>query len=135
MDSLKTLQAINLAIWLRNNAHLISKQELISNIQDLAKFDLFSCRQIQRICGGRIGYTTIARYIKKSSRTGGFVNPNSLEIIREILYAKHNGQINYLAIRAVLADGTSQNMVSKLTGVAQSTISKYLGGDNGKVVK
>lgn len=131
MDSLKVLQAINLAIWIRDNAHLISRKDLMLRIGELSSFGLFSNRQLEKICRSKISYTTIGRSTGKTSRTGGKINPDSFEVIRDILYAKHNGQVNYTAIKSVLSDGTSQNMVSKLTGVAQSTISKYLGGSNG----
>ncbi len=135
MDSLKILQAINLAIWIRDNGHLISRKDLMANIEELAGYGIFSSRQLQKICRNRISYTTISRRTGKSSKTGGNINPDSLETIRDVLYAKHNGQINYLAISSILADGTSQGMVSRLTGVAQSTISKRLGGNGGETFK
>lgn len=127
INSTHALQAINLAIFIRDNAQNMPKETLVWRIQDLAEYDIFSNRQIQSICRGKISYTTIGSYTQKSSKSGGNLNPDSLEDIREILYGKHNDQIKYQVIERVLKEGTSQGMISKLTGVAQSTISKHFG--------
>lgn len=121
------LQAINEAIWVRDNAKQIDRSLLIERLQDLAEYEVFSNRQMQAICGNTISYTTIGNYTRKTSKNGGRLAPESLEDIREILFEKHNGRINYKAIERVLQTGTSQGMISKLTGVAQSTISKHFG--------
>jgi len=121
------LQAINEAIWIRDHAKQIERSLLIERLQDLAEYDLFSNRQMQSICGKVISYTTIGGYTQKTSKNGGRLAPESLEDIRDILFEKHNGRINYKAIERVLQAGTSQGMISKLTGVAQSTISKHFG--------
>jgi hypothetical protein len=122
------LQAINLAIWIRDNSKKIEREVLIYNIQDLAEYDIFSNRQIQAICRNELSYTTIGGYTNKTSKNGGKLNPESLEDLRDILFSRHNDQINYKAIERALQAGTSQGMISKLTGVAQSTISKHFGG-------
>jgi hypothetical protein len=122
------LQAINLAIWIRDNSKKIEREVLVYNIQDLAEYDIFSNRQIQAICRNELSYTTIGGYTQKKSKNGGNLNPESLEDLRDILFSKHNDQINYKAIERALKAGTSQGMISKLTGVAQSTISKHFGG-------
>lgn len=121
------LQAINEAIWIRDNAKKIERSLLVERLQDLAEYSVFSNRQMQAICGNVISYTTIGGYTRKTSKNGGRLAPESLEDIREILFEKHNGRINYKAIERVLQCGTSQGMISKLTGVAQSTISKHFG--------
>jgi hypothetical protein len=122
------LQAINLAIWVRDNSKKVEREVLVYNLQDLAEYGIFSNRQLQAICRNELSYTTIGGYTNKTSKNGGNFNPESLEDLREILFAKHNGQINYKAIERALQTGTSQGMISKLTGVAQSTISKHFGG-------
>jgi hypothetical protein len=128
INSTHQLQAINLAMWIRDNCKQVEREVLVYNIQDLAEYNIFSNRQIQSICRNEISYTTIGGLTQKTSKSGGNFNPESLEDLREILFAKHNGQINYKAIERVLQTGTSQGMISKLTGVAQSTISKHFGG-------
>lgn len=128
MNATHQLQAINLAIWIRDNSKKVEREVLVYNIQNLAEYDIFSNRQMQAICRNELSYTTIGGYTQKKSKSGGKLNPESLEDLREILFAKHNGQINYKAIERALQTGTSQGMISKLTGVAQSTISKHFGG-------
>jgi hypothetical protein len=128
INSIHQLQAINLAIWIRDNARKVDREVLVYNLQNLAEYNVFSNRQLQAICLGELSYTTIGGYTQKKTKNGGNFSPESLENLREILYAKHNGQINYQAIERALTQGTSQGMISKLTGVAQSTISKHFGG-------
>lgn len=127
IKGMQELQAINEAIWIRDNAKNIERSLLIERLQDLAEYEIFSNRQLQSICGSAISYTTIGGYTRKTSKNGGRLAPEGLEDIREILFEKHNGRINYKAIERVLQTGTSQGMISKLTGVAQSTISKHFG--------
>jgi DNA-binding NarL/FixJ family response regulator len=122
------LQAINLAIWIRDNSKKVDKEVLVYNIQNLAEYGIFSNRQMQAICRNELSYTTIGGYTQKKSKSGGNFSPESLEDLRDILFSKHNDQINYKAIERALGHGTSQGMISKLTGVAQSTISKHFGG-------
>jgi hypothetical protein len=128
MKATHQLQAINLAIWIRDNCKNVEKEVLIYNIQNLAEYEIFSNRQMQAICRNELSYTTIGGYTQKTSKNGGNFSPESLEDLREILFSKHNDQINYKAIERALGHGTSQGMISKLTGVAQSTISKHFGG-------
>lgn len=129
MNSILMLQALNLAIWVRDNAKLCERNYLIEQLQNLAEYEIFSNRQLEAICQKRISYATIGGYTQKNTKHGGRLNPDSLEEIREVLFAKHEGRIAYSTINAILEAGTSQNMVSKLTGVAQSTISKHFGGN------
>lgn len=128
MDSIKTLEAVNLAIWIRDHSGTATKESLLASILELSSYDLFSNRQLAKICRNRISYPTIRKYTLKNNKSGGRINPNSLEEIRDILYARHNGVNNYNLIKIVLEDGTSQGMISKLTGVPQSSISKNIGG-------
>lgn len=127
IKGMQELQAINEAIWIRDNAKKIERSLLIERLQDLAEYEIFSNRQLQAICGNVISYTTIGGYTRKSTKNGGRLAVESLEDIREILFEKHNDRINYKAIERVLQTGTSQGMISRLTGVAQSTISKHFG--------
>lgn len=128
MNPAHQLQAINLAIWIRDNCKDVEKEVLVYNIQNLAEYGIFSNRQMQSICRNELSYTTIGGYTQKKSKSGGNFSPESLEDLRDILFSKHNDQINYKAIERALGYGTSQGMISKLTGVAQSTISKHFGG-------
>lgn len=124
------LQAINEAIWIRENASKISRELLIERLQELSEYTLFSNRQMAKICGNKISHNVLGMYIQKSNKSGGNFNPTSLEDIREALFSKERKRINYNAILRALEAGTSQGVVSKLTGISQSTISRKF-GENG----
>ena len=124
MDQIHKLNAINEAIWIRDNALRVSKEILIERIQDLAEYEVFSNRQLAKICLNAIGYNTIRAYVNKSDKSGGNLAIESLEDIREVLFSKERKAISLDAIRRVLATGTSQGMLSRLTGVSQTLISR-----------
>lgn len=124
------LQAINEAIWIRDNANKISRDLLIERLQELSEYSLFSNRQMSKICGNKISHNVLGGYIQKSDKSGGNFNPTSLEDIREALFSKERKRINYNAILRALEAGTSQGVISKLTGISQSTISRKF-GENG----
>lgn len=124
MKSIERLYAINEAIWIRDNAQVISVPVLIEKLQNLAEYKLYSSRQMANICGGVLKHNTISGYVGKSDKSGGRFNPASLEDIREALFSKERGRIDYVSVKNALDFGTSQGMVSKLTGINQSMISR-----------
>jgi hypothetical protein len=126
LQQIDRLQAINEAIWLRDNCERISKELLIERLQDLSVYGLFSSRQLARICGNLISHSTISNYIQKKTRGGGKIAPESLEDLREALFSKERGAISYPHVKNALEAGTSQNMVSRTTGINQSSISRKL---------
>lgn len=127
MQEQTLLYAINEAIWLRDNAKKISTELLYQRVYEIAEYGLFSNRQIALIIDGAVSYATISRILDKTDKTGGKLNPKSLEDISEILFSKARGRTNYKLIKKVLTEGTSQGMISRLTGVPQSAISKKVG--------
>ena len=128
MGAEQKLYAINEAIWLRDNAQKISLDLLALRIQEIAEYDVFSNRQISVIVGGILSHATIGKLVKKEDKSGGRLNPKSLEDISLALFSKARGRIDYSAIERALEAGTSQGMISKLSGISQSTISKKFGG-------
>lgn len=121
---MEVAQALNSAIWLRDNVDHLSKSDLESAVKSLGECRVFSSRQISAIINGRMTHSTIAQLIGKTDRTGGSLNPGTLDILRNILYGRANNKTDYALIKQALDDGTSQNMVSKLTGVSQGSISR-----------
>jgi len=119
-------EALNEAIWIRDNADTIDKETLIDAVKDLAKYRIFSSRQMSAITNGRLSHTTISRMINKHDRTGGNLNVGTLDILRSILYNRANGNTDYNLIHDAVGSGTSQGMVSKITGISQSAISKNI---------
>jgi hypothetical protein len=118
--------ALNKAIWLRDKVNDLTKEEAIFHIKDLASHDVFSSRQLSAIANGVVHHSTISKLIGKKNRTGGNLNVGTLDILRHILFTRADSGTDFGLIASAVGMGTSQGMVSKLTGVNQSTISKKL---------
>lgn len=124
MESIARLQAVNEAIWIRDNCERISKDMLIDRLQEISEYGLFSNRQLARICNNKVSHAMIGQYTKKNSNAGGRIAPESLEDLREALFSKERRSISYPHVQKALEAGTSQGMVAKITGINQSSISR-----------
>lgn len=129
-EALRVASALNEAIWLRDNIDLLNRAEIEEAIQRLGAFDVFSNRQIRAITAGKVSHQAVARITNKSDRSGGNLNPGSLELLRSVLYRRADSESDFDLIAQAVEQGTSQHMISKLTGVSQSTISKKLKEEN-----
>lgn len=121
------LRAVNEAIWLREHAAKIDRAKLFEVIEDIGEYNIFSARQLSAITGNLISHQTVARVCKKSERTGGKLNPKSLDDIKQCFHDRINGTIDYSLISQIAANGTSQGMIEKLTGISQTKISRGIG--------
>lgn len=131
MDRAKEMmiaEALNQAIWLRDNAHSVDNEELVRRVKDLGKYSIFSARQLSAITDGLLTHHVITKLISKTDKTGGNLNIGTLEILRNVLYSRADDRTDYKLIASAINMGTSQGMVSKLTGVPQGSISKKLRG-------
>jgi len=86
MDDVLKLRALNEAIWLRDNAHRIDKAQTFQIVEDIGEYGIYSARQIANFTKGKLSHQTVARLCAKTDRTGGRLNIDSLEDIRECLY-------------------------------------------------
>lgn len=129
---MEVAQALNSAIWLRDNVDHLSKSDLEEAVKSLGELRVFSSRQLCAIINGRLTHSTISQLIGKTDRTGGSLNPGTLDILRNILYSRANKKTDFNLIKQALDGGTSQNMVSKLTGVSQGVISRKVRNDGSK---
>ena len=120
--------ALNKAIWLRESVEGFDREQIIKHIKDIAIHDVFSSRQLSAIVNGAVHHSTISKMIQKKTKTGGNLNVGTLDILRTVLYSRANETTDYSLIAKAVGMGTSQGMVSKLTGVNQGTISKRLRG-------
>ena len=116
--------ALNEAIWLRDHVDHISRSEIDERIIAISKYGMFSSRQISAICNGKVSPATVAGLIGKTDKTGGNLNPGTLEILRAILYSRADKTTDKALIKEALEQGNSQGMISKLTGVSQSLVSQ-----------
>jgi hypothetical protein len=126
-EQINNAEAMSFAIWLRDRSHQMDNEELIKNIKELAAYSVFSSRQISSIISHKISHSVISKIIKKKDKTGGNLNVATLEILRSILYSRSDGKPDYQLISQALEKGTSQGMISRLTGISQSSISRGVG--------
>lgn len=123
---IKLAEALNLAIWLRDNCDNMSKSRLLDEVEKLGEYKLFSSRQICAIINNNLTHSTIAKTIQKGDKTGGALNPGTLDILRNVLYSRAEDKRDIKLIQDAFGMGTSQSMIARLTGIPQSTISKEL---------
>lgn len=124
MNQMQRLEVISVAMWLRDHANTTSNEELLEKCVYLSSFGVFSNRNITRLINNKLSHTTIGRHTQKTTRNGGSIAPESLEDIRDALFSKEANKIDYQAIFRAWKHGTSQNMIAKLTGIPQSSISR-----------
>lgn len=124
IEALHIAAALNEAIWVRDHAETIPKEELFEAVSLLGSYEVFSSRQISAITNGRLSPAAVSGIVGKSDKTGGNLNPGTLEILRGILYSRADKRTDKRLIKAALGEGNSQGMIAKLTGVSQSLVSK-----------
>lgn len=125
-QEMRVAQALNEAIWLRDNIASLEKPEIIEAITRIGKLEIFSSRQLSAITNGAIQHSTISKLIGKNNKTGGKLNVGTLDILRTILINRADSATDFRLIADAVGQGTSQGMVEKLTGVNQGTISKKI---------
>jgi hypothetical protein len=129
MDRAKEMhiaQALNEAIWLRDNVYSLEEAELLERIKALGSYSVFSSRQLSAIVDGKVPHGRITKIIGKTDKTGGNLNVGTLDILRSILVSRATDGTDYSLIAGAVSMGTSQGMVAKLTGVPQGSISKKI---------
>ena len=127
-NEIKIAELLNLAIWIRDNVDSMELGEIKKQIVLMADYEVLSSRQMSAIVNNRISHSMISKMIDKGSKTGGNLNVGTLEILRNVLYSRANGETDYKLIKEAIGQGTSQGMISKLTGVSQSSISRRRNG-------
>lgn len=126
LQEIKVAEALNQAIWLRDNVETLLDFEIEDHIVEIGKYGIFSSRQLSAIVHGKVKHNRISKLIGKTDRTGGNLNVGTLDLLRNILLNRADDGTDYKLIASAVGMGTSQGMVSKLTGVPQGTISKNL---------
>ncbi len=127
MNKHDVVLAIALSIRLRDESMASERDSLLPIAQQICEYGVFSNRQVSKISNGKIHHAVISKISKKSTRTGGSINPKSLEEIRELLFASEKGSVNWDLAKKVIEDGTSMTMISKLTGISKTTMSRKIG--------
>lgn len=125
-EELRIASAMNEAIYLRDNVAELQRSEVEKGVKRLASYGVFSNRQIHAIINGALSIKVVAELTGKSDRSGGSLNPGSLDLLLSVLYSRAAQDEEYELIAQAVELGTSHHMVSKLTGIHRSTISKRL---------
>lgn len=123
-EAMNVAAALNEAIWIRDHVDTIEKAQLLEVVATLGSYGVFSSRQISAITNGKLSPASVSGIISKTDKTGGNLNPGTLEILRAILYSRADKRTDKRLIKAALGEGNSQGMIAKLTGVSQSFVSK-----------
>lgn len=120
----KALVFIALAIKLRDNAHKLSDDEFKELVNELALYGVMSNRQLAKLTKNRMTHVAIGKFIAKTNKTGGSVNPSDLEKIRAIIFSKSVRKTDYRLAREVVDNGTSYGMLFRLTKVRWEDIKR-----------
>lgn len=118
------LRALNEAIWLRDHAAKLDRAKLFEVIENIGEYGIFSARQLSALTENQISHQTVTKLCGKTEKTGGKLNPKSLDEIKQCFHDRINNKVDYSLISKILGSGTSQGMLGKLTGISQAKISR-----------
>lgn len=111
MNDLDTV--VDLYKW---HSHL-SVEDIEGSLSQL-KDPVFSARMMEKVT--ELPFQVVMNAMDKRTKTGGRLNPETLETIRDL---RDHG-FNKADVIWVLKKGTSQNLLARLTGLSQSQISR-----------
>jgi hypothetical protein len=76
----------------------------------------------------RISHLAIGKVTNKTSKSGGKLNPATLEMLRDLLFKFNEGRIDWDTVERVALMGTSQSMISRITGISKTQINRRILG-------
>lgn len=120
MKTQERLSAVAMAITIRDSAQSLEADKLIDGIKKLNEHQLFSIRQIAKLSNK--SPSTLSRLIAKKSKVGGRLNPAHLENLRALIFQKDLGEVDYHMVSKMIKEGTSPDVIEKITGISKSTI-------------
>lgn len=116
------------AIYRRREA--LKSDGMAEAIATLAAHGLWSRRQIMAITGA--GEYRVRLAVGKVDRTGGRFNPDTLDLLLELFEIQDQNEQNPHLIALIIDMGTSARMLSRLSGIPESTV-KWIYSTAGKV--
>lgn len=119
-----TLTALNEAIALYNKSTTLTRQQRYDAVVSLAEWNLFNVQQLSQISG--LSKSTIYPWVPENKRgRNGKLNPRTLDTLRQMrLNRNAKLPVSDALLDIALENGNSQAVVARLTGIAQSTISR-----------
>jgi hypothetical protein len=126
MNKHEVIMAIGLAIHLRESHRVSSMASVEETVKKLSDFGIFSNRQLANIAKGSISHSHIAKLTNKTAKSGGRLNPADLESVRDLMLQADAGRIDWELVKLTVRRGTSQNLLSKLTGISKSQINRKI---------
>lgn len=124
MDSSQRHSLLSQAVWLKENNSTLNKGEVFYYITELDTLGEFSVKQLSNISNNKISASSLYRYLVDKPRKGGRLNTGSLRELFELFKECELGAVDYRVIKRIINAGTSQNVIARLAGISQSSISR-----------
>jgi hypothetical protein len=124
MNNLQRYGLLSQAVWLKENNATLNKGEVFFYITELDTLGEFSIKQLSNIANNKISASSLYRYLVDKPRKGGRLNTGSMRELFELFKEAELGIVDYRVIKRIMNAGTSQNVIARLTGVSQSSISR-----------
>ena len=120
--------AISKSIQLYKEAEQMDRTEILALAKEISALNVFSNRQIEKMAHNRISHLAIGKVTNKTNKAGGKLNPATLEMLRDLLFKFNEGRIDWDTVERVALMGTSQSMISRLTGISKTQINRRILG-------
>jgi len=120
------IQGLREAKYLYEHRQYMDKDVLYNAVVSLNEYQLFTVGQLSQLSG--LSDSTIAGWgIKMPRKGGGKFNPQSLDTLIQLRLNLNNGRpLNAVLLASAVQDGNSHRIISRLTGVGLSRISKVI---------
>lgn len=120
--------AVSKSIQLYKEAEQMERTEILALAKEISALNVFSNRQIEKMAHNRISHLAIGKVTNKTSKSGGKLNPATLEMLRDLLFKFNEGRIDWDMVETVALMGTSQSMISRITGISKTQINRRILG-------
>ena len=107
--------ALGVAITTWRLAHRFGSVGILDRVTELADYGVFSKRQIAKIA--ELPLSKVAPLVDKTDRTGGRLNPESLEALRDLVARARRGEDFGASASEILRYGTSASLAARFAGL------------------
>jgi hypothetical protein len=124
MNNLQRHSLLSQAVWLKEHSPTLNRGEVFFYITELDTLGEFSIKQLSNIANNKISASSLYRYLVDKPRKGGRLNTGSLRDLFDLFRESELGVVDYRIVKRIMNAGTSQNVIARLTGISQSSISR-----------